>query len=129
MMTSGGQGYPDYMAFPEHKVVDIAATPEKKVTTVSPSDLRVVHQVSLMAILIGTRPDLSFLSPEYQDGQALTVSFCRCHNRRKSQDSKGCPRTRGSPLSRGKLAIVNTCLTNSLKFVIAQKRKTIVCIQ
>lgn len=101
MMTSGGQGYPDYMAFPEHKVVDIAATPDKKVTTVSPSDLRVVHQVSLMAILIGTRPDLSFLPPEYQDGQALTVSFCRCHNRRKSQDCWGCPRIRRKASSVG----------------------------
>uniref|UniRef100_A0A1B6I5I8 FAD/NAD(P)-binding domain-containing protein n=1 Tax=Homalodisca liturata TaxID=320908 RepID=A0A1B6I5I8_9HEMI len=73
MMRSGGEGYPEYSAFPQHKVVDISAGDGKKVTTVSPSGLQVVHQVSLMAVLIGSRPDLSFLPPEFQDGQTLAV--------------------------------------------------------
>lgn len=74
MISARGEGYPDYSAFPEHKVVDIAAAPDKKVTTVSPSGQEIVHQVSLVAVLIGTRPDLSFLPPEFSNGQALAVS-------------------------------------------------------
>lgn len=75
MIIARGEGYPDYSAFPEHKVVNISAAPNKKVVTVSPDGQQIVHQVSLMAVLIGTRPDLSFLTPEYSNGQALAVSI------------------------------------------------------
>lgn len=73
-MSACGQGYPDYSALMDHKVAEIAAAPDKKLTTLSPSGLKVVHQVSLLAVLIGSKPDLSFLPLEYQQGQALTVS-------------------------------------------------------
>lgn len=72
-MSARGSGYPDYSAVPEHKVVDIG---DKKVTSISVDGQLTVHQVSLVAVLIGTRPDLSFLPAEF-NGQALAVRIAQ----------------------------------------------------
>lgn len=73
MMSDQGGGYQDYCAYQEHKVIEISELPDKKVRIISPSGIITSHQVSLMAVLIGTRPDLSFLPHEYQDGKNLGV--------------------------------------------------------
>lgn len=73
MMTDRGKGYPDYLAYPEHKIVDISCSNEKKIQIVSPDGQKIVHKASLVAILIGSRPDLSYLPPEFQDGEKLGV--------------------------------------------------------
>lgn len=75
MMSDQGDGYPDYSAYQEHRVIDISEMPDKKVRIMSADGTITSHQVSLMAILIGTRPDLSFLPLEYQDGKNLGVSI------------------------------------------------------
>jgi len=71
-MSAGGRGYAGYEAYPHHRVMHIASD-SHKVTIASPSGHQSVLQVSVMAVLIGSRPELSFLPPEYQDGQALAV--------------------------------------------------------
>ncbi|XP_075225208.1 oxidative stress-induced growth inhibitor 1-like isoform X2 [Lycorma delicatula] len=73
MMTDRSGGYPDYTAYPEHKVVGISSFNERKIQLTSPDGQEIVHKVSLIAILIGSRPDLSYLPPEFQDGEKLGV--------------------------------------------------------
>lgn len=73
MMSDQGGGYPDYSAYQDHRVIDISEMPDKKVRIISENGTVTSHQVSLMAILIGTRPDLSVLPPEYQDGRNLGI--------------------------------------------------------
>ena len=75
MMSDQGNGYPDYSAYQEHRVINISELPDKKIRIVSADGTVLSHQVSLMAILIGTRPDLSILPLEYQDGKNLGVSI------------------------------------------------------
>uniref|UniRef100_A0A1B6D3R4 FAD/NAD(P)-binding domain-containing protein n=1 Tax=Clastoptera arizonana TaxID=38151 RepID=A0A1B6D3R4_9HEMI len=73
MMGDKGLGYSDYRAFPEHKICEFSAKPDKKVKIMSSSGVQTCHQVSLVAVLIGSRPDLSFMSPEFEDGKKLGV--------------------------------------------------------
>ncbi|XP_054276279.1 oxidative stress-induced growth inhibitor 1-like [Macrosteles quadrilineatus] len=72
MMNAGGRGYAGYEAYPHHRVTHIASD-SHKVSISSPSGHQSVLQASLMVILIGSRPDLSFLPAEFHDGQTLAV--------------------------------------------------------
>ncbi|XP_066999389.2 oxidative stress-induced growth inhibitor 1 [Anabrus simplex] len=59
MMSDGGENYSCYTALPEHKILEI--TPDHIVYIESPDGKVVSRTVSAAAILIGSRPDLSFL--------------------------------------------------------------------
>ncbi|KAJ9593171.1 hypothetical protein L9F63_015268, partial [Diploptera punctata] len=61
MMGDGGASYPCYTALAEHRIVEI--TPDHKVHVIGPNDTVSVHKVSVVAILIGSHPDLNFLPP------------------------------------------------------------------
>ncbi|PSN40456.1 Oxidative stress-induced growth inhibitor 1 [Blattella germanica] len=59
MMGDGGTSYPCYTALPEHRITEISS--DHKVRVVGPNDVVSVHKVSVVAILIGSHPDLNFL--------------------------------------------------------------------
>jgi hypothetical protein len=61
MMGDGGASYPCYRALAEHRVLEISS--DHKVRVIGPDDAVSVHRVSVVAILIGSCADLSFLPP------------------------------------------------------------------
>lgn len=63
MMEDGGRCYPLYEALPEHRVVSLngLTAPDRKVLLEGPDGRLSAHKVSGVAILIGARPNLSFL--------------------------------------------------------------------
>ena len=61
MMSDGGANYPCYRALAEHRVLEISS--DHKVRVIGPGNAVSVHRVSVVAILIGSRPDLNFLPP------------------------------------------------------------------
>lgn len=61
MMGDGGATYPCYRALAEHTVLEISS--DHKVRVIGPDNTVSVHRVSVVAILIGSRPDLNFLPP------------------------------------------------------------------
>lgn len=76
MMSDRGKGYPDYTAYPEYKIVDISCiNGNRKIQLISPDGQRINIKVSLVAVLIGSRPDLNYLPPDFQDGKKLGVSI------------------------------------------------------
>lgn len=62
-MEDGGRCYPLYEALPEHRVVSLngLTAPDRKVLLEGPDGRLAAHKVSGVAILIGARPNLSFL--------------------------------------------------------------------
>ncbi|RZF32821.1 hypothetical protein LSTR_LSTR011467 [Laodelphax striatellus] len=75
MMTNSDATYDDYTSFPEHKVLDLSdSSSGRKIYLSSPEGKLVTHKVSLVAVLIGSRPDLTYLPTEYQDGMKLGVN-------------------------------------------------------
>lgn len=63
MMLDGGSTYPLYTALPEYSVTDISAE-DKTVTITSKDGTQTCYKVSFVVILIGSRPNLSFLPGE-----------------------------------------------------------------
>ena len=61
MMSDGGASYPCYRALAEHRVLEISS--DRKVRVIGPDNAVSVYRVSVVAILIGSRPDLNFLPP------------------------------------------------------------------
>lgn len=61
MMGDGGATYPCYMALAEHRVLEISS--DHKVCVIGADNAVSVHRVSVVAILIGSRPNLNFLPP------------------------------------------------------------------
>ncbi|XP_058809213.1 oxidative stress-induced growth inhibitor 1-like isoform X2 [Phymastichus coffea] len=68
MMADRGRHYPLYKSLPDHVVVDFSAgadkltrTKTRKVTLCTPQGRLVSYRVSFAAVLIGSKPDLSFL--------------------------------------------------------------------
>lgn len=61
MMGDGGATYPCYTALAEHRVLEISS--DHKVCVTGPDNTVSVHRVSVVAILIGSRPNLNFLPP------------------------------------------------------------------
>ncbi|XP_063237360.1 oxidative stress-induced growth inhibitor 1-like [Bacillus rossius redtenbacheri] len=77
MMTDRGRSYPLYTALPEHQVLEIAG--DRKVLLQGPDGKTSACRASVVAVLIGSRPDLGFLPP----GLALAVDPSRpldCHH-------------------------------------------------
>lgn len=66
-MLDGGSTYPLYTALPEHTVSDISAT-DHTVTLLAKSGTPITYKVSYVVILIGSRPNLTFLPPEVSLG-------------------------------------------------------------
>lgn len=60
MMKDGGSTYPLYTALPEHNLVGLSEK-SRTVTLRTKSGDKVEYSVSFVAVLIGSRPDLSFL--------------------------------------------------------------------
>ncbi|XP_069687626.1 oxidative stress-induced growth inhibitor 1-like isoform X1 [Periplaneta americana] len=76
MMGDGGASYPCYTALAEHRVLEISS--DHKVCVVGSDNAVSVHQVSVVAVLIGSRPDLNFLPPGLSLGLRATESVdCR----------------------------------------------------
>ncbi|GLV36332.1 hypothetical protein CBL_08826 [Carabus blaptoides fortunei] len=67
MMVDGGSTYPLYTALPEHTVADISAT-DHTVTLLTKSGTPIIYKVSYVVILIGSRPNLTFLPAEVSLG-------------------------------------------------------------
>ncbi|XP_060536732.1 oxidative stress-induced growth inhibitor 2-like [Cylas formicarius] len=67
MMKDGGASYPLYKSYPEYDVTDVDQN-ARTVTLSSKTGERIKMNVSLAAVLIGSRPDLSFLPPSYSLG-------------------------------------------------------------
>lgn len=63
MMLDGGSTYPLYTALPEYSVTNISAG-DKTVTITSKDGVQTCYKVSFVVILIGSRPNLSFLPGE-----------------------------------------------------------------
>jgi len=77
MMGDGGASYPLYRSLPEHHVVDLTGMhSDGKVLIEGPDGSRTAHRASLVAILIGSRPDLSPVRPVCSgpDGLGLGVN-------------------------------------------------------
>lgn len=65
MMQDGGSSYSLYKALPECSLTDFNAT-NRTVTLSSSTGEEVKHQVSFAVVLIGSRPDLSFLHKDFR---------------------------------------------------------------
>ncbi|XP_034230097.1 oxidative stress-induced growth inhibitor 2-like [Thrips palmi] len=63
MMEDGGKCYPLYEALPEHRILSLTGlnSPDRKILMEGPDGRHCAHKVSGVAILIGARPNLSFL--------------------------------------------------------------------
>ena len=76
MMSDGGASYPCYRALAEHRVQEISS--DHKVRVIGPDNTVSVHRVSVVAILIGSHPDLNFLPPGLDLGvKSLEPVDCR----------------------------------------------------
>lgn len=74
MMEDGGKCYPLYKALPEHRILSLAgiSSPDRKILLEGPDGRLSAHKVSGVAVLIGARPNLSFLKSVCQsDGTGL----------------------------------------------------------
>lgn len=69
MMKDGGSTYSLYRALPEYSLTDFDET-KRLVTLTSSSGEQLKVNVSFVAVLIGSRPDLSFLPPDLLVGSA-----------------------------------------------------------
>lgn len=67
MMKDGGSTYPLYKALPEYTLTDFDET-ARTITLISPAGDQVKYCVSFLAVLIGSRPDLSFLPADLKLG-------------------------------------------------------------
>ncbi|XP_066138036.1 oxidative stress-induced growth inhibitor 1-like isoform X1 [Euwallacea fornicatus] len=67
MMNDGGSTYPLYAAYPEHSLTDFDPESQVVVLTAKSGDL-VKVQISFAAVLIGSRPNLSFMPPDAKLG-------------------------------------------------------------
>ncbi|KAF5290919.1 hypothetical protein FQR65_LT11501 [Abscondita terminalis] len=67
MMQDGGSTYPLYTALPESSITDINVI-KRTVTVTTKFNEELKFPVSFAAVLIGTRPDLSFLPGSYKLG-------------------------------------------------------------
>ncbi|XP_044264390.1 oxidative stress-induced growth inhibitor 2-like [Tribolium madens] len=67
MMKDGGSTYPYYTAYPEYTLFDVDET-SRSVILASKSGETLKFRVSFAAVLIGSRPDLTFLPQEYNLG-------------------------------------------------------------
>ncbi|XP_022188447.1 oxidative stress-induced growth inhibitor 1 [Nilaparvata lugens] len=78
MMKKSSSSVPGYTPYPEHKVLDlIDSTSGREIYLSSPQGQITTHNVTLVAVLIGSRPDLSYLPTEYQDGMKLGLNVNR----------------------------------------------------
>lgn len=65
MMQDGGSSYPLYKALPQCSLTDFNPT-SRTVTLSSSTGEETKHQVSFAVVLIGSRPDLSFLHQDFR---------------------------------------------------------------
>ncbi|XP_015601511.1 oxidative stress-induced growth inhibitor 2 [Cephus cinctus] len=61
MMADGGTNYPLYKALPGYNLVELGNSSNKTVTLCAPNGRLETYCVSVAAILIGSKPDLSYL--------------------------------------------------------------------
>lgn len=67
MMKDGGSTYSLYRAMPEYTLTDFDET-RRSVTLTSPTGEEIKTSVSFTAVLIGSRPNMSFLPPDLSLG-------------------------------------------------------------
>lgn len=64
----------NYKALPQHIVLNICRSIKgKRVRIMAPDGESSWHKVSLMAVMVGYRPELNFLPPEFDNGRTLGV--------------------------------------------------------
>lgn len=66
-MLDGGTNYPLYTGYPEYNLADFNST-TRSVTLNSKDGEPIKLNVSFVVVLIGSRPDLSFLPPDFNVG-------------------------------------------------------------
>lgn len=66
----------NYKAMSQHIVLNICRSIKgKRVRIMAPDGQSSWHKVSLMAVMVGYRPELNFLPPEFDNGRTLGVSL------------------------------------------------------